>query len=150
MSITEDKIREIVEETKKQLGPGANDETVKKVVLETIRRLGTEDSKYVTEHPSTFKYLNQTEGRIIVTAFGKNQPGVISGISQELTNCNCDILDVSQKIMQEFFTLIMLVDIKNAICPFGVIKENMARISEKLNIRVLAQHEDVFKAMHRV
>jgi ACT domain-containing protein len=150
MSITEDKIREIVEETKKQLGPGANDETVKKVVLETIRRLGTEESKYVTEHPSTFKYLNQTEGRIIVTAFGKNQPGVISNISQELTNCNCDILDVSQKIMQEFFTLIMLVDIKNAICPFGVIKENMARISEKLNIRVLAQHEDVFKAMHRV
>jgi ACT domain-containing protein len=150
MPITEDRIREIVEEVKKQLGPGASDEVVKKIVMEAVRRLESEEPKYVTEHPSTFKYLNQTEGRIIVTAFGKNQPGVMSSISQELTNCNCDILDVSQKIMQDFFTLIMLVDIKNAICPFGVIKENMARISEKLGIRILAQHEDVFKTMHRV
>ncbi|MBL7994310.1 ACT domain-containing protein [bacterium] len=150
MAITEEQIRTIVEETKKQLGPQASDDVIKTVVLETIRRFGSDEGKYVSEHPSTFKYLNKTEGRIIVTAFGKNQPGVISGISQELTNCNCDILDVSQKIMQEFFTLIMLVDIKNAICPFGVIKENMAKISEKIGIRILAQHEDVFKAMHRV
>lgn len=150
MPITEDKIRQIVEEAKKQLGPGASDDAVKKVVMEAVRRLDTGESKYVTEHHSTFQYLNRTEGRIIVTAFGKNQPGVISSISQELTNCNCDILDVSQKIMQDFFTLIMLVDIKNAVCPFGVIKENMARISEKLGIRILAQHEDVFKTMHRV
>ena len=150
MPITEEKIRAIVEETKKQLGPQANDEAVKKVVLEAIRRIESGEEQYVVEHSSTFKYLNQTEGRIIVTAFGKNQPGVISNISQELTNCQCDILDVSQKIMQDFFTLIMLVDIKNAICPFGVIKENMGKISEKLGIRVLAQHEDVFKAMHRV
>jgi ACT domain-containing protein len=150
MSITEDQIRSIVEETKRQLGSQASDELVKKVVMETVRRLDEDRPAYVTEHPSTFKYLNQTEGRIIVTAFGKNQPGIISSISQTLTNCNCDILDVSQKIMQEFFTLIMLVDIKNAICPFGIIKDNLSQTSEKLGIRVLAQHEDVFRAMHRV
>ena len=147
-AMTEQQIRDIVEETKRQLGAEATDALVKKVVMETVKRLDGE--KYVTEHPSTYKYLNQTEGRIIVTAFGKNQPGIISSISQTLTDCNCDILDVSQKIMQEFFTLIMLVDIKNAICPFGIIKDNLSKTSEQLGIRILAQHEDVFRSMHRV
>jgi ACT domain-containing protein len=150
MAITEEQIRSIVEETKRQLGAEASDDVVKRIVLETVKRLDADKPEYISEHHSTFKYLNQTEGRIIVTAFGKNQPGIISSISQTLTNCNCDILDVSQKIMQEFFTLIMLVDIKNAICPFGIIKDNLSQTSEKLGIRILAQHEDVFKAMHRV
>jgi ACT domain-containing protein len=150
MPITEDQIRSIVDETKRQLGAQATDDLVKKIVLETIKQVDSEPAPYVSEHPSTFKYLNQTEGRIIVTAFGKNQPGIISSISQTLTDCHCDILDVSQKIMQEFFTLMMLVDIKNAVCPFGVIKNNLAQTSEKIGIRILAQHEDVFRAMHRV
>ncbi|MCB0832392.1 MAG: ACT domain-containing protein [Bacteroidetes bacterium] len=150
MPPTEEKIREIVEEAKRQLGPEAGDDTLKAVVMETIRRLESTGSSYVSEHHSTFKYLNLTEGRIIVTSFGKNQPGVIYSITKTLNECHCDILDVSQKIMQDFYTLIMLVDIKNADCPFGVIKENLAKTSEQLGIRILAQHEDVFKAMHRV
>jgi len=144
MEISEDTLRRIVEETKEQLGPGADPDTVKKVVMETVKRLTAKESS------ASVPFLNKTEGRIIVTAFGKNQPGVISSISQTLANCNCDILDVSQKIMQEFFTLIMLVDIKNAECPFGIIKERLSETSEKLGIRILAQHEDVFKAMHRI
>ncbi|HMV26985.1 ACT domain-containing protein [bacterium] len=147
--MNEQEIRKIVEEARRQLGAQASDETVKHVAMEAIRRLDG-DKGYVQEHHSTFRYLNRTEGRIIVTAFGKNGPGIISNISQTLTDCRCDILDVSQKIMQEFFTLMMLVDIKNAACPFGTIKENLARTSETLGIRILAQHEDVFKAMHRI
>lgn len=149
MEITEDRLRRIVEETKRQLGNSADPELVKKIVLETVKRLEG-STTYVSEHHSTFQYLNKTEGRIIITAFGKNQPGVISSISETLANCSCDILDVSQKIMQDFFTLIMLVDIKNAVCPFGVIKERLSETSVKLNIRILAQHEEVFNAMHRV
>lgn len=150
MALSEDQIKRVVEETIRQLGPNSNEQTVKSVVLETLRRLESDTGGFVQEHPSTFRYLNKTEGRVIVTAFGKNQPGVMATITKTLADCNCDIHDVSQKIMQEFFTLIMLVDIKNAICPFGIIKENLSKVSEKLNIRILAQHEDVFNAMHRV
>jgi ACT domain-containing protein len=149
MKVTEDQIRRIVEEAKRQLGEGADTATVKQVAVEAIRRMES-TSDYVQEHPSTFQYLNRTEGRIIVTAYGKNHPGIMSGISQTLASCQCDILDVSQKIMQDFFTLIVVVDIKNAICPFGIIKENLARASEQLGVRILAQHEDVFNAMHRI
>jgi ACT domain-containing protein len=150
MAVTEEQIRRIVEETRRQLGDGADIETLKAIVRETVRRLEEDNGGFVQEHPSTFQYLHRTEGRIIVTAFGKNHPGIISAISETLARCRCDILDVSQKIMQEFFTLIMLVDIRNADCPFGVIKENLARASEQLSVRILAQHEDVFNAMHRI
>jgi ACT domain-containing protein len=148
MDISEERLRRIVEETKRQMGPDATDEQVKSVVMEAVRRL--EHPSLVEEHASTFKYLNKTEGRVIVTAFGKNKPGVISSISQTLADCRCDILDLSQKIMQEFFTLIMIVDIRNAVCPFGAIKERLGETSERLGIRILAQHEDVFNAMHRI
>lgn len=148
MSISEDKLRRLIEETRRQLGSHASDETVKKVVLEAVRR--TEEPSLVEEHPSTFKYLNKTEGRIIVTAFGRNQPGIISSISQTLADCKCDILDLSQRIMQEFFTLIMIVNIQNAVCPFGTIKERLGQVSQKLGVRILAQHEDVFNTMHRI
>lgn len=150
MKLNEDQIRRIVEETKRQLGDGAETATLKKVAMEAIRRLESDGDAFVQEHPSTFQYLNRTEGRIIVTAFGKNHPGIMSGISETLAACQCDILDISQKIMQDFFTLIVVVDIRNAICPFGVIKENLARASERLGVRILAQHEDVFNAMHRI
>lgn len=149
MPVHEDQVKSIIEETIRQLGPAANDDLVKKIVFETIKRID-QQTGIVEKHHSTFKYLNRTEGRIIVTAFGKNQPGVLSSITKTLSDCNCDIQDLSQKIMQEFFTLIMVVDIKNAICPFGILKDNLTKVADKLGIRVLAQHEDIFKAMHRV
>lgn len=149
MKMTEDQIRRIVEEARRQLGDGADPAAVKQVAMEAIRRMEASPD-YVQEHPSVFQYLNRTEGRIIVTAYGKNHPGILSGISETLAECQCDILDVSQKIMQDFFTLVVIVDIKNAVCPFGAIKENLARTSERLGVRILAQHEDVFNAMHRI
>lgn len=149
MPVHEEQVKSIIEETIRQLGPAANDELVKKIVFETIKRIDRQSG--IAGDPSgEFKYLNRTEGRIIVTAFGKNQPGVLSSITKTLADCNCDIQDLSQKIMQEFFTLIMIVDIKNAICPFGILKDNLTKVADKLGIRVLAQHEDIFKSMHRV
>lgn len=148
MPVHEDQVRSIVEETIRQLGPSANDELVRKIVFETIRRL--EHGGVAEEMSGDFKYLNRTEGRIIVTAFGKNRPGVLASITKTLSDCNCDIQDLSQKIMQEFFTLIMVVDIRSAICPFGILRENLLKVADQLGIRILAQHEDIFKAMHRV
>lgn len=142
--MTESQIKSVVEEVRRQLGANAADTEVKSVAMEAIRKMEDGDTRHVDVH------AGQTEGRIIVTAFGKNQTGVISGISQTLTDCRCDIHDVSQKIMQEFFTLMMIVDIRNAICPFGIIKNKLGETSQRLGIRILAQHEDVFKTMHRI
>ena len=141
MQITEEMIRKLAIEARDQLGAKASDENIKKVVQETLDALQNQDFTKVSD---------KTSGRIIVTAFGLNKPGIIFCISKVLADCQCNILDVSQKIMQDFFTLIMIVDIQTANCPFGTIKQNLDGESSRLGIRIIAQHEDVFRSMHRV
>ena len=150
MNIDEKLVQDIIRETKEHLGAAASENNIKKVVKETLRYLQNNNRGYVHETHSDFKYLDKTEGRMIVTAFGVNKPGIIFSISKVLAECECNIMDVSQKIMQDFFTLIMVVDIATAICPFGTIKDNLDEASARIGIRIIAQHEEVFRSMHRV
>ena len=143
-------LHNIIEETKQHLGQKADEETIKQVVRETVRQLENGQADLIAEHKGSFKYLHKTEGLIIVTAYGVNQPGIIFAITKILAECECNIQDISQKLMQDFFTLIMVVDIKTAICPFGILKEKLDGVGQKTGIHVIAQHEDVFRAMHRV
>ncbi|MBA4251435.1 MAG: ACT domain-containing protein [Chlorobiaceae bacterium] len=91
-----------------------------------------------------------SSGRVILTSFGKNTTGIVSTISSCLSNNNCDILDISQKIMQEFFTMIMMIDISNSKKDFKEIQEELSKISEQIKVKIYLQHEDVFKYMHRI
>lgn len=93
---------------------------------------------------------SESTGRIIVTAFGQNHPGIMSGLTDVLARHGCDLQDVSQKIMQDLFTLIMLVDISKAKADFQKLKTELSGVGEKIGVRVSVQHEDIFKAMHRV
>ena len=92
----------------------------------------------------------QSSGRVILTAFGCNNPGIVSSITASLSKANCDILDISQKIMQEFFTMIMLIDITNSPKDLKDIQNEMNKISADLGIKIFIQHEDVFRYMHRI
>ncbi|MCP4725236.1 MAG: ACT domain-containing protein [bacterium] len=88
--------------------------------------------------------------RIIITAFGQNRTGVVAMVSDCLARNNCNILDISQKILQEFFALILIVDIKDCPVSFSDLKTQLGQVGNNLGIRILAQHEDVFKYQHRV
>jgi ACT domain-containing protein len=89
-------------------------------------------------------------GRAILTAFGYNHPGVVSEITKALSDANCDIQDISQKIIQEFFTMIMLIDVTNSRIDLRDLQDEMNKISSKLGIKIFIQHEDVFRYMHRI
>jgi ACT domain-containing protein len=88
--------------------------------------------------------------RIIVASFGLNRPGIVASISAVLAENLCSIEDMSQRIMQEFFTLIMIVDITACKADFAALTEKLKTIEGKLGVTILAQHEDVFRYMHRV
>ena len=62
----------------------------------------------------------------------------------------CSIEDMSQRIMQEFYTLIMVVDIGTCKCDFAKLSEKLKASEKQLGVTILAQHEDVFRFMHRV
>lgn len=88
--------------------------------------------------------------RIIVTVIGKDRVGIIAGVSAELAQAGANILDISQSVMDEFFVMIMMVDIEHATIPFGELKSRLNARGDSMGLKIEAQHEDVFKFMHRI
>ncbi|MGI5971594.1 MAG: ACT domain-containing protein [Oscillospiraceae bacterium] len=88
--------------------------------------------------------------RAIVTVTGADKVGIIAMVSTLLSSCQVNILDLSQTVMQEFFTMVMLVDIGNCTLPFDELADMLAREGEKFALSIRIQREDIFNAMHRI
>ena len=89
-------------------------------------------------------------GRAIVTIIGSDRVGIIAGIATALAEANVNILDISQSVIREFFTMIMMVDLSGSAVSFDELSERLARKGAELAVRVEIQREEIFKAMHRV
>lgn len=127
-------------EAVRQLGASATPENVRNVVQRAVRNLERKPGDA----------MSPDSGRIMLTAYGYNSPGILAAITQVLAKHNCDILDMTQKLLQEFFTLMMLIDITNSPADFNTIQADLGRLSESMKMRILVQHEEVFNAMHRI
>ena len=88
--------------------------------------------------------------RVVVTVVGKDRVGIIANVTNVLADNNANILDISQTIMQEFFTMIMIVDIEGCALEMSELKEVLADKGEKIGVKISMQHEDIFKFMHRI
>ncbi len=88
--------------------------------------------------------------RAILTVIGKDKIGIIAGITGELANANVNIMDISQTILQEYFTMIMLLDLKDATISFEELYKKLKQKGKELGVDVKLQHEDVFRSMHRI
>lgn len=86
--------------------------------------------------------------KAIITVIGKDKPGIIAGISTELFNKNINILDVNQTIMENFFTMMMLIDLSNTNVSFDEAKKSLALAGEKLEVSIKIQREEIFNSMH--
>lgn len=88
--------------------------------------------------------------RAIVTVIGKDRVGIIAGVSTILAENNANILDISQTILQEYFTMMMLVDVGGILGTF----QNMQRLLDgkgnELGVSIKMQHEDIFNSMHKI
>jgi ACT domain-containing protein len=88
--------------------------------------------------------------RAVITVIGKDRIGIIAGISNILANCNVNILDISQTIMQDVFTMIMLADVSNTNVAFDALSDTLEAKGRELELCVKIQHEDIFNSMHRI
>ena len=88
--------------------------------------------------------------KAIVTVVGKDAVGIIAGVCVELAKQNINVLDISQTVMQGYFTMMMVVDVSACTVPLaqlcGIMEENGT--AKGLSIRL--QREDIFEAMHRI
>ena len=88
--------------------------------------------------------------RAIITVIGKDRIGIIAKISTVLANHNANILDISQTILQEYFTMMMLVDLSKITVGLEELKEKLDQEGKNLGVTVRVQHEDLFRSMHRI
>ena len=88
--------------------------------------------------------------RVIVTVIGEDKVGIIASVSAVLAEAGANIIDISQTTLREFFAMIMMADLGQATQPFDEIKRRLQAKGAELGLRIDAQHEDVFKYMHRI
>jgi len=92
----------------------------------------------------------ERSNRIIVTVIGADRVGIIAGVSAVLAEANANIVDISQTTLREFFTMILMADLGDATIPFDELKRRLGEKGDEMGVKIDAQHEDVFKYMHRV
>ena len=88
--------------------------------------------------------------KAILTVVGKDKVGIIAHVSQQLLQENINILDVSQTIMNDYFTMMMMVDLSAATSNFAEIKTHLQSLGETLDVKISIQREDIFNTMHKL
>lgn len=87
--------------------------------------------------------------RAIVSVVGKDQVGIIAKVTGILSDTNINILDISQTTLQDFFTMMMLVDVSGTE-NLDVLQKQFDKVSEEMGLKINIQLEEIFQAMHRV
>jgi len=90
-----------------------------------------------------------SEKRAVVSVVGRDQVGIISNVTEILSKNNINILDISQTILQDFFTMMMIVDLSN-IESIEKLEEQFDAVRNEMNLKIHVQLEELFQAMHRV
>ena len=88
--------------------------------------------------------------KAIVTVVGKDQVGIIAGVCIKLAEYNVNVLDISQTVMQGYFTMMMVVDVTACNVPLAELCEKMEALGKEKGLSVRVQREDIFEAMHRI
>ncbi len=88
--------------------------------------------------------------RAIVTVIGKDTVGIIARVCTLLSDQGVNVLDISQTVLQDYFTMIMLVDTAGAKVPFTDLAKMLEETGKAQGLSIHAQREDIFNAMHRI
>ena len=88
--------------------------------------------------------------KAVVTVVGKDQVGIIAAVCIRLAEYNINVLDISQTVMQGYFTMMMVVDVSTCNVPLAQLCAQMEAMGKERNLSIRVQREDIFEAMHRV
>ena len=88
--------------------------------------------------------------KTIITVVGHDTVGIIARVCTYLAEKRINILDISQTIVQEYFNMMMIVDMNQTEKPFGQIAEELTALGEKIGVVIKCQSEEIFNQMHRI
>ena len=88
--------------------------------------------------------------KTIITVVGKDTVGIIAKVCTYLAENRINILDISQTIVQDYFNMMMIVDVTAISQSFGDVAEELEQVGEAIGVKVKIQREDIFTKMHRI
>jgi ACT domain-containing protein len=146
-----------------RLGAGADEQTVEQLVMDIYRAvepvLGTNGSAAAAGRAGESDATNARErqaraegsaGRLIISVFGVDRPGIVAAISQILAEAECSIIDINQTVVQGKFAMVLIANMERAQESAAALKDRFRKEGEHLGVRIYAQREDLFNAMHRI
>lgn len=88
--------------------------------------------------------------KTIITVVGKDTVGIIAKVCTYLAGNNINILDISQTIVQDYFNMMMIVDLNGSEKTFDSVSDELAQIGSEIGVVIKCQREEIFNSMHRV
>jgi ACT domain-containing protein len=88
--------------------------------------------------------------RLVVSVFGVDHPGIVASVAQVLAESECSIIDINQTVVQGKFAMVIIADASRARSSVAELKDRFRAEGERLGVRIYAQREDLFNAMHRI
>ena len=88
--------------------------------------------------------------KAIVTVVGQDRVGIIAGVCTALAEFNVNVLDISQTVMQGYFTMMMATEISECSIPVAELAKRMEQAGQEMGLSIHVQREDIFQAMHRI
>jgi ACT domain-containing protein len=86
--------------------------------------------------------------RAVITVIGKDMVGILAKVSTTCAAANANVIEVTQSVLQEFFAMVMLIDLEKMNCELSELRENLNKNVAGMTIHVM--HEDIFNSMHRI
>ena len=156
----EDLIYRLTKAVYGRLGPAADEQAVEQLVTEVYREVepflhanGSSYSSLQSFPVSAAVASESAEGsadRMIISVFGVDHPGIVAGVAQILAEAGCSIVDINQTVVQGKFAMVIIANSARARESAAELKERLRSEGEKLGVRIYAQREDLFNAMHRI
>jgi len=139
------------------LGASADERTVENLVLDVYRaiepKLAARQENPTASNVNAQSAASRANGsaeRLIVSVFGVDRPGIIFTVSQVLAEAGCSIIDINQTVVQGKFAMVLVANMTNARESAAALKERFRKEGDRLGVRIYAQREDIFNAMHRI
>lgn len=88
--------------------------------------------------------------RVVLTIVGKDKVGIIAKVSSTLAECNINIININQNIMQGFFNMVLIADMEGASVTLQQAKDKFKALGEEISVEIRLQSEEIFTAMHRI
>lgn len=88
--------------------------------------------------------------KVIISVVGKDTVGIIAKVCTYLSENGVNVLDISQTIVQDFFNMMMIVDMANAKVDFAGLQNGLGELGQEIGVEIKAQKAEIFEMMHRL